>query len=525
MKKAVLLFLVILIPLCGFFISQKDSFLSPLVINEDVRIDYYMHRFHNSSLFKNDYFADSLSLTTLLLAPGYYLVYFLMSKFTDVNCAHKIISFLLFMLSSFFIFKIGSAIKDKKTGFFMLVLFVFYFWLTADYSGGTRNIFGKAILIIFIYYAIKRNFHILILSLILTSLFYSPISPVLFLTAIFLSFDLINKEPYFKKRQKMILFAVIFLILLLTFALYYFKIMPISGETFDVREISNMEIFGDSGRVRLFPFTSLLAKMKEYFLRYKFMSLSLIGLLLLLKERMLRLPKPLYLMLLSGALMYQLAIYMAFKLYTPSTFLDYIVPIFLIALCSYGLALLSELSINRNMRVICIASFLIWGGFYHYHHLDSGLTRYEKEKLYRFISSLPADSMLCGHPQLMDEVAFFGKRKFFVSKEFCYPVLKNYYYTVEARTKIFFLLYYGRSADYIYSLCKNNSIDYIIVEKKHFEKSYLQHGKFYFEPFNSFIRKYIGNGYNFVLKDVPEELKIYSDEERFIIKTEDLMRL
>lgn len=527
-KALYITILLILISLAGFFISQYQAFINPFFINEDIRADYYMHRFHNPALFRNDYFADFFSLFTKSLSCGYYFLYFFLTNFMDVVNAHNIISLLLFLLSLLYLFKLGSFIKDRWVGFFMVIFFIFYFWLTADYSGGTRNVFGETILIIFLYYSCTRNTLGLVSSAIFMFLFYPPLLPIIFLSVVLTDIKISGSQgkPFIAKKIIFIFLVImIFSYLLLNYQ-YLTKILPLYGENFSHNELIKMPICGSKGRgSELFPFPSLIDKIKRYLFQYNYMTILFLFLFAFLRKKLLNIPKAIYMFIISGLIMYQIAVVVAFKLHRPSTYLNYTVPIFLISICSFGCGVLFDKANNLKIRYFLVSIFLLISVIINYNKLDNGLTLYKDKGLYQFISKLPNDSVFAAHPVLMDDIAFFGKRNIFLSKEFMWAVAKKYYAENARRTDTFFSIYYNDSPPFIYKTCKKNGIDFIIVDTAHFQNDYLNRGDFYFSPFNSYVQEVVKHKDSFVLNNIPERLKIFSEGGQFIIKTDDLLSL
>jgi hypothetical protein len=515
---------VILLSLFGFIISQYSAFVNPYIISEDIRTDYYMFRFHDPSLLSRDYFANFFSLFTKSLSFGYYIVYYIFTYFLEIAYAHTIVALILFLIASLYMFKIGCVIKDKKTGFLMVFFLIFYSWITADFSGGTRSVFGVTILIASLYYLMTKKTVGIAVSCIAMFLFYPPLLPIIFLSIFLLSFKTGNKVNYFNKREIILFFIIMLLISAALQYQYITKLLPVYGGTFSHEEIVKMPIVYQGGRgSELLPLPSLLNKLKGYIYEFNFMFALVIIFVIFLRHKLFALPKAIYIFLISGLFMYQLSALRAFELYRPSSYLANTIPIFIIILCAFGVASFLELKAIKKVKIPFLISFLCLSTVFHYGKLDSGLTNYKDTKLYQFVSGLPKDALIAGWPYLMDDIAFFGKRNIFTSKELIWAVTKKFYKEHEKRTYIFFTLFYSNSTQLIYNLCKENGIDYILVEEKYFQKDFLSNDNFYFNPFNNYIRKIVKNNKYFALNNIPERFKIFSEKGMFIIKIEDLL--
>lgn len=134
-----------------------------------------------------------------------------------------------------------------------------------------------------------------------------------------------------------------------------------------------------------------------------------------------------------------------------------------------------------------------------------------ERELYQFLSTLPKDSYIAGHPDDMQNIPIFAKRKVFESTEFLYN---------EKRTFDLFSAYYGNSVEEIEEFCNRYEVDYWVVNRKYFCKEYLSKGRVFFDPFNEFIiEKTKGKG-RFVLNDIVENRKLFEVGNLFVVKSD-----
>ena len=143
-------------------------------------------------------------------------------------------------------------------------------------------------------------------------------------------------------------------------------------------------------------------------------------------------------------------------------------------------------------------------------------------ELYDFISNLDKDALIADHPDYSDCILFFSKRKVFISLELTYPFYDTYYAQIKKRTYDFFDMYYSNSSSEIYNFCKENNVDYIIVYNKYFSQEYLSKNKFYFNPFNDYIKSIINENKNFVLTDSSKWNIIFSNDDVKVISCNSL---
>ena len=151
--------------------------------------------------------------------------------------------------------------------------------------------------------------------------------------------------------------------------------------------------------------------------------------------------------------------------------------------------------------------------------LRKDLVTFKNKGLYKFLSTLPKNSLIAGHPSLMNEIPLFSKRKVFIQQELSLPFHNNYYQEIKRRTYAFFELYYSSDVEVIENICRVYKIDYIVAKKEHFCSSYLDKSNFYIEPFNDKIMEVIlkNRGKGFKLIGVFQKYKVYEDNDFIVI--------
>jgi len=147
---------------------------------------------------------------------------------------------------------------------------------------------------------------------------------------------------------------------------------------------------------------------------------------------------------------------------------------------------------------------------------------YPKRELYRYLSTLPKNAMIAAHPFIADSIPLLAKKKVFINFELSHPWYNNYWRTIKKRTFSFFDAYYAEDQKNIYEFCKQNKIDYLIVDTNHFSKNYLEAKQFYFEPFNSYVINLIKNRKKFALANLPNFKKDFVEDNIFLVKSDKL---
>ena len=113
--------------------------------------------------------------------------------------------------------------------------------------------------------------------------------------------------------------------------------------------------------------------------------------------------------------------------------------------------------------------------------------------------------MIAAHPYLADGIPIFAQKKVFINYELSNPWYNEYWKTVKKRTFDFFNAYYSEDPKVIYEFFNENGIDYLVVNKKHFQGKNLTDGKTYFEPFQRYISNLLKKKKHFVLPNMKEQ--------------------
>ncbi|MEK6563870.1 MAG: hypothetical protein AABZ65_02440 [Candidatus Omnitrophota bacterium] len=520
------------------FICQKDALFDRYTINDDV--NQYIFPFYaikDPSLFQNDIFAEyAMKHNT----AGTIFVYSLFGIFFDPLALTKILPFILCCLSAIYVFLIGNALYSISVGFLASNIFILYSWTFTYFSGGNPRAFAFPLVLSFIYYLIKRSYVLLGIILIFQVLFYPPVALISILTLIVLiarniknSFGKVKlEEENFYKRSYLCCLSMIGSIVLY---FLYIKSDNFMGPLVSFKDIITMPEFFSDGRVpflvnwhRIFTERDVMARMIgmpiDNFLTWFLIGNLFCGLIFILKNKI-RVNLILSIFLIASLMMYVLSWLLLFKLFYPGRYLKFSLPIYSI--------FMSALIINRyviekfnyktffRLFIVTLSIIIIFLPF-----LNGDLCTFRNKDLYKFLSTLPKDSLLAAHPSDANEIPLYSKRKVFVQEELSHPFYKNYYLMVSRRTHDFFRLYYSNSIDEAVNICRRYRIDYLVVKKGHFEKKYLYKKDFYFEPFNTKIIHILSEntGNNFIMLNISQEYKVYENDDFIIINCKHLIQ-
>lgn len=518
--------LMIVILIFSFAVTlycQYPLLLNKYAIYDDVRQSIYTYfRYQDKELFKNDFITDFYYRKN---PWGVNIFYFLISHCCDPINATKILPFFLCPLSALYLFKLGRLLKNNTTGFIAGFLFILVAWsrtTSATFGSGYGADFSRLFCNIFIYHFCKRDYWKMCIILILQSLFYPPVFLICLLAYIgFFLIDLLKGSKI--NKQKMIpLIGALFIGFSILLINYSSNRVVLAS----LKEMINMEEFYPGGRTPLF-FSSIYERLTNYqsglafdpALAFLFFASLLI--LILLKKKVVKLPRQFWYFILASLILFIIATIIMYKLFGPSRYMKYSLPIFLIMFISLNIYKLLLTVKSKKPRLIVLLSLVLLTCVYFMPRLQRYYIVGDQPKLYSFLQSLPKDIYIAGHPVPMNNIPVFAKRKVLINEETSEPYYAGYYSIIKKRTYDFFNAYYSSSPKEIYDFCKKYNITHLIVYKSHFNDDYLANGQFYLNPFNAYIKNLVKGRDRFVLREVPQSEKIFEDGDIFVVKIEN----
>ena len=254
---------------------------------------------------------------------------------------------------------------------------------------------------------------------------------------------------------------------------------------------------------------------------------SLLGLGIGLASRRVRLPREFFFLFCASIAWYYIARLFLPRLFIPTRYLEYPLRLTgLVLFCGGVGAMTARLGRGIPGKVVRVAILaVIVLSFLHFKKPIFLADLSGHEEMYRFCASLPEDTVIAGHPQLVNGIPLFSHRRAFVTYQLSYPFLSDYWKTVSKRTDDFFAAYYSADFRAIDGFCRANRIGWFIVDESHFSARYLAAGDFYFQPFNSRIGELVGGRRHFALMDVPAKDRSYVGPGIFVVNASAFRRL
>lgn len=533
-KDVFLILIIILLSLAVTYACQGDALFNKYIVSDDS--NHYIFPFYkiqDPALFQDDIFSRySLNYNSI----GIVVIYSMFSIFFDPLLFSKILPFILCGLCAIYFFLIGRKIYNKYCGFLSAVIFIMYSWtIPASFSGGHARAFVFLLLSSFVYYILEKKYLLSGIILLLQTFIYPPIGAVSLLSIFILFFPKLVKnfrrKISFNYEIKFTIFLIIIDILILS--LLFLRKDQNIGPLVSFKEMIRMPEFFWGGRTPFFINSFKMLKdpaiadrvtgIPVYgFPIWPLLVISASGFYLIIKKKIVVHPV-LNAVCISGFFLHALSWALLFKLYYPGRYLKFTFAFYLIFLCAVALTrTIIDRSNQKRARRLFLLSFTII--ILYFPFLNKDLVNYKNIRLYQFISTLPKNALIAGHPFEMSEIPLFSKRKVFIQFELSTPFYRNYYEQIKQRTYDFFRLYYSGSFNEIKKVCIEYGIDYVLVKKEHFSRPYIEKNNFYIEPFNLQIRHIIENNIRngFVLANVSADYKVYEDNDTIIFKVNEL---
>jgi len=295
------------------------------------------------------------------------------------------------------------------------------------------------------------------------------------------------------------------------------------GGGFTLSQMKNMPEFYDGGRRPILPFTSLFTLFYKR-INDPLVSYFIIIFIIFLRKRIKKLPGSFWYLIIASMLLYRGACLFAYRLYIPERYVQFSIPIFLFAFLAINIPNLVDRIKFRSIKIGFIALFLLLTYHWYGSKMYAGLSQvsHTRQSLYEFISGLPRDVLLAGHPRDMDEIPLFSHRKVLVTYELTNPHLVGYYSEIKERTSDFFGAYYSGNWSEIIEFCDKYKIDYLVINREHFSERYLAEGEFYFEPFNTSIQEKIEMNKDFILTKPYKDIIVFEKDSMFVLDTKRL---
>lgn len=525
----IILFFIVLLTL------QYKEFTNYYSVHDDVRHLFFINNFPDNlkdNLLAQYSYAKVGPITVYLSA-----FYIFFNKFIDFIYLTKIMSVFTFLISVIFIYKLGIILKNKRYALILAFLFLLQPWRFRLFSGGLSRSFAFPLLIAFLYYLIKKDRLKLSFVLLLEAMLYPPMFLISLLIYGLSLIDLKEKRINLALNKNYLFFLFAILSFIAILAPMLLIDYGISNEQVAFKEAILSPDFYEGGVgyplfIGSIPFTSdakstiySLIQIYNFGINKPIYTNSLFVLMLLssmfmiiYRKQIFKLPKEIYLLIISSLVLQSLAVLLLFRLWLPSRYVFYSLPLFLIIIFGHGLYILS---MHKKFKPVFTLLILILLAFYVAKLIitPAKIVYCADKGIYDFIKALPKDSLIAGYPPDMDCIALFGQRNPFVMSALTTPFYKDFYKAVKQHEIDFFSAYYGDKRE-VEKFCEKSGVTHIVVDKSHFDKQFFGQDHYYpepYEPFDTHIHiKNITKGKNWFYMQSPENV-VYKSGNKLIV--------
>jgi hypothetical protein len=523
--------------------------LSPTNLQDDVlRHVFWMERFRDPSLFRNDLIADYYASVA---PPGFVALYWTLSPLVDPLLLSKLLPTLLGLVLAVGLFKFVEALQPSPAAAFLATtLSSWYAWQYNDLPSATPRAFLLPLLALLLWALATARRRLVVGLAALLALFY-PVGGALALALLATGlFSWRNGRPRWNPdRRDQLTFATATL-LVLVFLLPDQLAGSRFGPVVTAQEARAMPEFSSAGIHPLFvddPYVYWLYSNRTGFhlvvpdqlmrglpIFFELAALaSLLPLLMLLRPRWQRLTPAAGLLprlLLASLGLYFLAHLLLFRLYLPSRYVMWSVPLVFavaagLALASLCRALARYLEPNRAGLLGALLVLALGLGLALYPaYYNGNFWSDPHPAVSAFLRSLPSDVRVAGASVDVDAVPAFAQRTVFASRWHTDPYHLGYYRELQRRLYALIDAYYATSAADLRAFLDREGIDVLLVNRGAFSPDtyrYAWRGNLFgrWEPYLSRAQSYVETGGPFVLVDLVRRCSVGLDGDVAILLT------
>jgi hypothetical protein len=537
-----------------FILAHLPALTNPFIINDDVRQQlYWMQQWQDPGLFQGDF----LTAYARHYVPwGVKGLYWLASWFMPPLYFAKVLPGVLFVFLAVCLFKIGTRLSGHRLGWMMVTVSWLMPFFLNNLAGGLARAFATPFLAFFWLGWQDKRPGVMGTALLLQALFIPYIfivSALATLLAWLLARFGKDGPPPFPAHSTHFFFLGLGAALVIAMNLQFSA--NGYGPLVWAREMVNHPEFYAHGRYQILPQPWLLWELIspwEFIPPFREWGiiagvLACVGLLPLVTVGVLRLDwstwknrlKPVWYLGLASLAMYFLARLFLLQLFIPDRYLMYTLNLFYCLFLAVGLK--NVLRVERWPRHLAILALVTVAGLGAWRLEGVGLKDYSAYRaLYTSLESTPKDALFAGHPNLMDAVPTFTRRRAFATYELAHPWSRGYWAKLNPRLHDFFQAYYASDPQVVVNFCRKYGVTFLIVDDRHYSPAFLKGGYFlfpyeqpyipgtsrgladldrvpFFAPFDKQINELTADRHNFALLSDPKFIGLSIDQHIRVI--------
>jgi MFS family permease len=466
----------------------------PDVVQDDARPHvFWTARFRDPELFPNDLIAE---VSQSFAPPGYSALYRSLSLVVDPLAASKVLPLFLGLFTALFIFLAVRRLHPAPSAAFLsTVLASWYFWQYGGIASGTPHAFTRPFLAALLWALVSERTRLAVGLVGASTLFY-PTSGITGVALLAVRLLKIRGRQLMLTRDRSAWAALFVAAGLVALVLVHWQVATARfGPLLTADEARVMPEYGPGGNLSFFTddrFRYWIASNHSGFnltrtdvlfprvpIFFEFLALAGLLPLLLITRRprdvvgqLSRRSVILLQLVLASLCLYLVAHLLLFRLYLPSRYVTFSVPMVLAISGGLGLAMLIEAVVRRlppNRRSWVAAGLplaLATGLALYPGRYNAELRRDLHPDLSAHLRSLPKDTLIVGVTAETDSVPYFANRPVLMSRVYStFAWRVGYYAEVRQRLEAMISAYYAESLDEFLEFADRYGVDIVLVNR------------------------------------------------------------
>jgi hypothetical protein len=488
-----------------FILAHLQAFVNPYVVNDDVRQQiFWMRQWLDPELFRGDLLADYARHYVPWGVKG---LYWLASWVADPITFSKVLPGFLFIFLALCLYRLGLKLGGRGLAWTTVAVYWLMPFFLDNLAGGLARSFAAPLLAFFWLSWQEEWPGAMGAALILEALF---IPYVFIVSALAVGLAWLGGRTGRLKSPPLPASPVHFLLLAIGAGLVAGLDLSYAASGFGplvgYADMVNRPEFYAGGRYAILPVPSIfweLISPWEWIAPFRDWGLAAIAVCVVLplvtiwglarldlRSLAARL-QPLWYLGLAGLLLYFLARIFLLKLFIPDRYLIYTLNLAYCLLLALGLH--AACRMERWPRRLAILALIGAAGLGVLRLHNVGLKDYSVYRpVYQALAHTPKDAVIAGHPNLMDNIPTFARRRALVTYKLAHPWSQGYWKRIEPRLEDLFTAYYAADPQKVIAFCRKYQVSFLVVDDRHFTPEFLAGGRF-FVPMDRRVPKYFGH--------------------------------